>query len=433
MTRRYRVLVIAEAANPEWVSVPLVGWSVAAALRGVADVHIVTQQRNRAAFLRAGLIEGDDFTAIDTERVAGPAYRLASLLRGGAQKGWTVVTALGALVYPYFERQVWRRFGRAIRQGRYDVVHRITPLTPTSGGSLARRCARAGVPFVLGPLNGGLPWPAQFAAERRKEKEGLSRLRSAYKLLPRRSATLAAARAILAGSLYTASEIPARFAGKLIYMPENGIDPARFSAYERPDDGSDRLGLCFIGRLVPYKGADMAIRAAAGLLRSGRARLDIVGDGPMRAALEALAEQEGVRDHVRFHGWVEHGRVQDIASGNDIFLFPSIREFGGGAVLEAMALGLVPVIVDYGGPGELVSADRGIKVPLTDRAGIVRALAEALDELARDRSRLLQLGSQARAWTLRHLTWAAKAAAMRDIYAWTCGDLAEKPEPYRPA
>nr|WP_209023324.1 glycosyltransferase family 4 protein [Sphingomonas jejuensis] len=421
-------MVIAEAANPEWVSVPLVGWSLASALRQVADVHIVTQVRNRDAFLRAGLVEGRDFTAIDNERLAAPMWKLAERLRGGAGKGWTMLTALSAVAYPLFERAVWARFGRDIRAGRFDIVHRVTPLTPTTPSSIARRCRKARVPFVLGPLNGGVPWPAGFDAERRREREWLSYVRGLYKLMPGRRATLANAAAILCGSRHTAGEVPARFHPKRIYMPENGLDPARFGT-QIPRAPSDRLRIAFIGRLVPYKGCDMLIEAALPLLKDGRATIDVVGDGPMMADLAALVDAQGVAAAVRFHGWVAHGDVPAVAGRCDLFGFPSVREFGGGAVLEAMALGLAPLVCDYAGPGELVDDRTGYKVPIGSRDEIVAAVRAALIAIAADRPGMAARATAARDHALDCFSWPAKAAQVAQVYDWVLG-RGSRPQPF---
>ena len=426
-----RVLIIAEAANPEWVSVPLVGWSLARAIGRVAEVHIVTQIRNRDAFVRAGLVEGQDFTAIDSEAIAKPLWALGSILRMGDGKGWTALQLINALSYPHFERLIWRKFGAAIKRGDYDIVHRVTPLSPTISSKLAAKCARAKTPFVVGPLNGGVPWPKGFDAERRREKEWLSYLRSAYKLLPGRRAMLRHAAALIVGSQHTKSEIPVQYQNKAVYIPENAIDPNRFNRTAAAQDGVMRA--CFIGRLVPYKGPDMLLEAALPLLRSGRLHIDLIGDGPMMPSLRNFVQEHAIEEAVSFHGWLDHSDVQDVACQAQILSFPSVREFGGGVVLEAMALGLVPLIVDYAGPAELVTPDIGVKSPIGDRAEIVSRFGQALSDLVESPETLPQMAQNGRAKIASHFTWDRKAEQVLSVYRWVLAHQAERPDPFGPS
>lgn len=418
MTRsKLKVLLIAEAANPDWVSVPLVGWSLAKALCDKVDGHLVTQVRNAEAISRTGWIEGSDFTAIDSESLARPLWKAANLLRMGSGKGWTMTTAISSLIYPYFEYLVWKKFGPDIRAGKYDIVHRITPLSPTANSSIARKCQKAGVPFVLGPLNGGVPWPPGFDAERRREREYLSYIRGVYKALPGRRSMLGATSAILTGSHYTASEIPDAHQSKCIHLPENAIDSSRFNRVASQDITLPLRG-CFIGRMVPYKGADMLLAAAAPLLRDGKLALDMIGDGPMLSSLKALVEREGIEERVTFHGWLEHTLVQEVAVRSNLLLFPSVREFGGGVVLEAMALGVVPVICDYAGPGELVDDVIGYKIPMGSREQIISHFRNQLACIIADPCDLPVKARAARERVLNQFTWEAKAGQVLQAYEW---------------
>ena len=274
--RPIRALLIAEAANPTLTSAALVGWSYVRAMAGVVDAHIVTELRNRQHFLEAGLIEGQDFTAIDARASQGTAWRIATLLRGGTELGWTTYAAATTLAYPFFEKALWKALGARIKAGEWDVVHRILPLSPVTPSWLSKTLDHWQVPFIVGPLNGGVPWPKAFAHLQKAEGEWMSRFRSFARFLPGAKATRDFATALIVGSRTTLREIHPNHMDKTLFMPENAIDLARFPWQERPAVTLP-LKVAFVGRLVPLKGVDMLIEAAAPLVKAGLVQLDIIG------------------------------------------------------------------------------------------------------------------------------------------------------------
>lgn len=405
------VLILAESANPAMVSGALIGWSHARAIARLTTSHLVTQVRNKAAIEKEGWQEGVDYTAIDTERVARPAWRLANILPGG----WTTRTAITALTYSTFERRVWARFKDDLMAGRWDVVHRITPVSPTVPSPIASKLSAIGVPFVIGPLNGGVEWPSQFQDRRRAEREWLSYARVAHQVLPGYRSTRQSAAAIICGSRATLAQMPEWCRAKCHYMPENGIDPDRFARFAALRHGGP-LRVAFVGRLVPYKCPDVLIEAAAPLIAEGKVVVDVIGDGPMMPALKRQVECSGVSDGVRLAGWVRHEELQVRLSESEVLGFPSIREFGGAVVLEAMALGLVPLVVDYAGPGELVCPSFGIAVPMSSRSELVENLREAMVRLYADRNQVHVMSRAAQNAVRTQHTWAARAAQSLNIY-----------------
>jgi glycosyltransferase involved in cell wall biosynthesis len=415
MRRPIRVLQIAETANPEWASVPLEGWSLSRALAKLTDAHLITHIRNRDAIVRAGLSEGRDFTTIDNEHVASRAYKLASRLRGGDGKGWTTVAAFSSMAYYSFERILWREFGERFGAGEFDLVHRITPLSPTSQSFMARCLAHKNIPFIVGPLNGGVPWPKNFHNRQHAEKEWLSYVRGLYKLMPGYRSMRKHSAAIIAGSKHTLGEMPGWAQKKCVYIPENGVDMERFNL-PRSRLASLPLQAAFVGRLVPYKGADMLLEAVAPFLRTGQLELHIIGDGPQGPVLKDMVDSLGVRSRVRFHGWVPHRDIQSKLRGCDLLALPSVREFGGAVVVEAMALGVAPIVADYAGPSEHVDDLTGIRVGFRDKETLVEGMRNAIGKVIASPELLDQLGASARRKVIEKLTWDAKARQIVKIY-----------------
>lgn len=412
---KLRILLVAEACNPAWASVPLVGYNFAKALATRSDLEVtaVTHVRNRAALEDDPLNSSAELHFIDNELIAGPLYRFGRLLRGGKTLSWTTNMAMAWPAYICFERQVFKRFRNLLEDSHFDLIHRITPVSPTLGSPLA---GLAKVPMILGPLNGGLPWPKQYPELRRAEREWLVPLRGLYKWLPYYRSTYRHAAAVIVGSRHTASEIPRSFAGKRFLMPENGVDPERFPLASGWPEPLGSFRFITVGRLVPYKGMAFILEAMRDSAALRACELHIVGDGPDRERLESLTGEFGLSENVHFRGWLDQPALATELGRSQVFVFPSLREFGGGVVLEAFGRGLPAIVADYGGPGELVTPECGIALPLAPAAELVCALRSAMEQLASDPPRCRRLGQHACRKVRQEFTWETKAARIVEIY-----------------
>lgn len=418
-----RILILSEQNNPDWISVPLVGYQHSEALARQHRVHLVTHIRNKPAH----------------EKRKGPFAAITYVDLGWIDDcyGWIfdkffkgdfgsqALTAMRLPFYIIFEWVAWRQLKSLVRQQNYDIVLRLTPVAPVLPSPWARWTRRLKVPFVIGPINGGLPFPAGYQ-QAEKQKEWISSLRRLYPWMPYARSTYRNARAIIGGSSQTCAEFSS-YQEKVFFIPENGITPAMLQQRKSLVEAGKPLRLLFVGRLVPYKACDLAIKGAAELLRAGQARLTIVGDGSERKVLEDLVQALGVSREVSFTGMVSHEETLQHFMKADVLLFPSIREFGGGVVFEALATGAVPVVSDYGGPGDIVHEGIGFKIPLSNEEQAVRFIRDTLQTLHRNRGRLMELSLKGQAYARDQLTWDGKAGLTSQILYWVLGQ-APKPE-----
>ena len=410
-----RVLILAHDLNPWWPSVPMVSYRATRAIAELVDVVVITHIRNRQALEKTGLGKAQ-VRYVNDEYISGPLLRFEQFLRGDKYLGWTISVAMG---YPRnfsFEWEAWKATRNELHDGRFDVVHRISPMSPTTPSPFA---TWSPAPFVIGPLNGGLKWPPDFRQEMAREREWLSYVRGLYRVLPYSRSTFRKSAAVLAAFRHTIDDLPTHVQSKAINFPEVGVDPAIFdNVGQRPVRRPKTI--LTAGRMVPYKLHEVLVRAFANH-QSLDARLVIVGDGPERTAIERLIKSLGIVDRVELIPWVEQSRLAELMRETDIFAFPSIRELGAGVVVEAMACGLACIVVDYGGPGTLINADRGIKVALGNKDQLIRGFGEALERLVADEQMSVQLGAAARQHVMRFYSWDAKARKTLAVYEWVLG------------
>src|SRR6266508_1324591 len=413
-----RILLLAPSSNPDGTHGSLIGYSHAEALAQLHAVTVVIHHDNEEAVRR----KQAPFCGIEVVRLPWLDRIHAWCFRWIFRNNYAsqVLTAFNYLFCLAFEWRAWRQTRARIMTGDFDVVLRLLPISSVLPSPFAFFLRRGPIPFVIGPINGGLPWPTGFR-QADKQKEWISNLRGFYRLLPFARSTYRCAAAIISGSSQTYTEFEA-YREKLFFVPgENGINSYLYPTPSRTSQRSDKLKLIFVGGLVPIKAVDLALRGAAPLLQTDQAHFTVVGDGPERASLEQLTKSLGIQKAVSFCGWLRHGEVLQHLGEADVLVFPSVHEFGGGVVFEALAMGAVPVVADFGGPGDIVNPQIGFKVPLTNEDEVVFKIEEILAKLAQHPALVDRLRQQGMRYARECLSWDGKAQIMTQILTWVAG------------
>jgi teichuronic acid biosynthesis glycosyltransferase TuaC len=266
---------------------------------------------------------------------------------------------------------------------RFELIHAHNAVP---AGDAARR-ARLGVPLVVSVHGGDVLYTAPRTQSGREAVEH----------------NLATATTVLANS-HGIADLARDYGARDTRVVHLGADLPEPRAAAAPRQEPRAPSLVTVGHLVARKRHADVLRALAVLEpRHPHLRYAIVGDGPERRPLEALAARLGVSARVDFAGQLDHRDAVERARRCTLFVMPSTEEAFGVAYVEAMAAG-VPAIGCRGEPGpeEIAAAGDGfVLVP----PGDIERLTQRIDELLSDPRRLREVGERARASVAANFTW----------------------------
>ncbi len=326
-----------------------------------------------------------------------------------------IVNQLIAVLSQFRMRAIART---VIAEHAIDVVFQPAPIAAKAVSALFD----LGCPVVIGPMSGGMDLPPGF---RRLDgpavRAAIAVARGASHLLHRLIPGKRRAAALIVANDRTRAALPATDGPRIHYLMESGVDlkrwpmrPARRDTAHA--DADPRVCFIFCGRFVDWKGIGYLVRAFAPLAREGGVRLDLVGDGELFAAVADQVADARLDGDVVLHGRLSVDDYIALLHETDVFVTPSLRECGGMAMMEAMAIGLPVIGVDWAGAAQYASPACALLVPPASEDALIAGLTRAMRTLRDDAALRAAMGLAAR----RHLEqqglgWDTKAAEVLTI------------------
>ncbi len=410
MDSRRRILISAYACAPGEGSEPEVGWQWALQMARFHDVTVLTRANNRPA------IESAARQIRNEKPIPNFVYHDCAQRLLDFKARFKAVR----VYYQFWQKSAWDVVERLHRAEPFDLMHHVTFATFRYDTAVWRH----GAPVIWGPVGGIesipfhlLPWRSPLSLVHELIRNYSNALLAAFDFHARRWTQ--ASTVILS----TTQEMQRQFQRSGLdsrLMPTIGLNTKALPYRPRQREAGP-LKLLYVGNIITLKGLDLSLDALE--LSNTDATFTIIGSGDYLDALKRQAHSLGLESRLSFPGRIPREQMLKMYADYDVFVFPSLHDTGGFAVIEAMFNELPVICLDCGGPAVAVREGCGVKVPLRSRKGIVGELAAAIKMYSEDREKLSRHGKTAREVVLANYDWDKKGEEMARVYEEVLGEI----------
>jgi glycosyltransferase involved in cell wall biosynthesis len=324
----------------------------------------------------------------------------------------------GAMQLHYYLWQIQAYFvGRDLhRKIGFDLAHHITFVRYSSPSFLSL----LPIPFIWGPVGGGESAPLNFWTDFSWKNKLYEILRWAWRTIgeldPFTRLTAKKSAIVYATTKDTAQRLSKLGATNIERASESGISQLEIEQLSHcPPPADSPVRFINIARLLHWKGIYLGLRAFADANLTD-AEYWILGEGTELQKLQALTQDLGIAERVKFFGLLNREEVLDKLGQCSVLVHPSLHDSGGWVPLEAMASGRPIICLDLGGPSELVTSDIGIKVPAHNPQQAITDLAQAMVKLAKDKNLCAHMGRAGQQKIKDRYSWEMKGKWLANVY-----------------
>ncbi|NBB22837.1 glycosyltransferase [Runella sp. CRIBMP] len=397
-----RILVNAYACEPFKGSEQGVGWNFVLQLAKDYQVDVITRSNNRSvieANLPRELKNNLHFHYYDTHPFILKFKRKAN----------------GLYLYYFFWQIGVFRLARKLSKGaKFDYSFQ-----PTMGSMwMPTFFPFLNISFIWGPLGGGEGVPKSFLNILPVKDRIIQSFRYSLKYLvyinPLLFYSLYKSKILLIRTENSLDFIPKKFRYKTHLILETAIESDVFK-YSKERRENDCIHLIITGRLVPFKNVISVIHSLKLLPNDFNFKLDIIGSGPEKKRIKQAIDTHKLKTSVNFIDELQREEVLRKLCKADIYLFPSLREGGSWALMEAMAVGLPVICLNWTGNAVIIDEKSAIGLEVTNPQQFIIDFADSIMKLANNRQYRIDIGRQARIRIKEKFSWLTKVSEFKKL------------------